>query len=357
MNLPSHGANPSHLYNASGIARPDHVLDFSVNTNPLGPPEWLKEQWGRYLHTIEEYPDPTGYKAVMSIADKFDVAYDQVLLGNGAAEIIHFIARYTAGQHAVICTPAFSEYEDACQAYGCPIEYVPVPISSWQLPIDELVEQSKKAGVIFLCTPNNPTGQSFNEKDIVSLLDQTRHSNALIVIDEAFYDFFGDESLVKYIAAYPHLAVMHSMTKMYSIAGLRIGYVISSSPIISKLKQYRPHWNVNAIALQVAEEIARDHAHAMKTREMIKGERERMKDLLEKLGFLVLPSAVNFYLLKDPQLDNQKPILHFLLERGIVLRHTENFKGLDGKWLRSAVKREKENNRLIEALKEWRNKC
>jgi threonine-phosphate decarboxylase len=357
MNLPSHGANPSHLYKASGVAKPGNVLDFSVNTNPFGPPGWLKEKWPALLHTIEDYPDPTGQKAVAAIVEQFTVSHDQILLGNGAAEIIHFIARHVAGQKAVICTPAFSEYEAACAAYSCPIEFVPVSIEKWQLPVNELAEKAVDAAVLFLCTPNNPTGQSFQEKDIISLLEKTRNLNVIIIIDEAFYDFAGDDSLVKYVNEFPHLAVMHSLTKMYAVAGLRIGYVIASETIISQLENYRPHWNMNAIALQVAEEIARDADHAAKTRAWIDNERARMKDQLEQIGFRILPSSVNFYLLKDLELDDQKPLLHFLMERGIVLRHTENFRGLDGKWLRTAVKKEQDNNRLIDALTEWRNKC
>lgn len=357
MKLPSHGANPSHLYKASGVTEPRNVLDFSVNTNPFGPPSWLKEKWPVLLHTIEDYPDPTGHKAVAAIAEQFTVAHDQVLLGNGAAEIIHFIARHAAGQKAVICTPSFSEYEDACEAYNCLIEFVPVSIDSWQLPINELVEKAAEAAVLFLCTPNNPTGQSFQEKEILLLLEKTRQLNAVIVIDEAFYDFASDDSLVKYVNEFPHLAVMHSLTKMYAVAGLRIGYVIASETIIRQLKNYRPPWNMNAIALQVAEEIACDEEHAAKTRTWIDNERTRMKAQLERLGFHILPSSVNFYLLKEPALDDQKPLLHFLMERGIVLRHTENFRGLDGRWLRTAVKKEQDNNRLIEALIEWRNKC
>ncbi|OKL36041.1 threonine-phosphate decarboxylase CobD [Domibacillus mangrovi] len=357
MNLPSHGANPSHLYKASGVTEPRNVLDFSVNTNPFGPPSWLKEKWPALLHTIEDYPDPTGRKAVAAIAEQFTVSHEQILLGNGAAEIIHFIARHAAGQKAVICTPAFSEYEDACEAYNCPVESVPVSIDNWKLPVNELIEKAVDAAVIFLCTPNNPTGQSFHEKDILSLLEKTRQSKVMIVIDEAFYDFASDDSLAKYVNEFSHLAVMHSLTKMYAIAGLRIGYVIASETIIRQLKNYRPHWNVNAIALQVAESIAGDHHHASKTRTMIDGERNRMKEQLERIGYLVLPSSVNFYLLKDPELDDQKPLLHFLMEGGIVLRHTENFYGLNGKWLRAAVKKEQDNNRLIDALIEWRNKC
>lgn len=357
MSLPSHGANPAHLYKASGVQEPERILDFSVNTNPFGSPDWLQQKWASFLHTIDQYPDPSGQKAVSAIARRFHLADGQVLLGNGAAEIIHFIARYAAGQKAVIVAPAFSEYEDACKAYGCLIEHVITDIHHWRLPVDILAEKAKDAAVLFICTPNNPTGQVFQEADIISLLERTKNSKAIIVIDEAFYDFAGDYSLVRFIDLFPHLAVMHSLTKMYAVAGLRIGYAAASATIIAKLQAYRPHWNVNSVALQVAEMIAQDFEYAPETRKRVDVERIRMKQALFKLGFQVLPSAVNFYLLKDPSLDNQRPLLEFLLQRGIVLRHTENFHGLDGKWLRSAVKQEVENNQLLAALQEWKRVC
>lgn len=355
MSLPSHGANPSHLYKASGVMKPSSVIDFSVNTNPYGPPDWLEEMWPSFFKEVEDYPDPSGQKAATSIASRFSFSPENVLLGNGAAEIIHFIARHAAGQKVVIVTPAFSEYEEACCAYGCPIEYVPVDLQNWMLPVKVLVEQAKEAAVLFICTPNNPTGQVFQKKDLVELLEKTRTFGTMIVIDEAFYDFSGDESLISEVRSFPHLAVMHSMTKMYAVAGLRIGYVAASTEIITKLKPYRPHWNVNAIALKVAEKIASDTEYAAWTRKWIDGERERMATELGEIGFTVLPSDVNFYLLKDPSLDDQKPLLQFLLEKGIVLRHTENFHGLDGRWLRVAVKKEKDNDQLLSALKEWKS--
>ncbi|WP_046174738.1 threonine-phosphate decarboxylase CobD [Domibacillus indicus] len=357
MNLPSHGANPAHLYDASGMVKPSSIIDFSVNTNPDGPPGWLKDKWPSFLELVEDYPDPSGQAAVNAIARRLALLPENILPGNGAAEIIHFIARHASGKKAVIVTPAFSEYEDACRAYGCMIDYVPVDVDSWVLPVETLEEKAKEAAVIFICTPNNPTGQVFQRKELIRLLEKTRAFGTIIVIDEAFYDFAGEDSIVSEIRPFPHLAVLHSMTKMYAVAGLRIGYIAASPEIITRLKRYRPHWNVNAIALQAAQEIASDTQYAARTRTWIREERERMMKEMKKIGFSVLPSSVNFYLLKDSSLDEQKLLLRFLLKRGIVLRHTENFHGLDGRWLRAAVKKEKENNQLLSALREWESQC
>lgn len=354
MKLPSHGANPGHLYQASGVEKPESMIDFSVNTNPYGPPCWLKETWPSLFEVVEDYPDPSGKAAKAAIAARFSIGSGNILLGNGAAEIIHFIARHAAGRKVVIATPAFSEYEDACQAYGCEIRHVPVDLENWVLPIEELAEQAKEAAVLFLCTPNNPTGQVFQREELLALLRQTRPFGTWVVVDEAFYDFDSGESLVAEIASFPHLAVLHSMTKMYAVAGLRIGYVAASQEIIHALAPYQPHWNVNAIALRTAERIAQDTVHAEQTRKWIEEERDWISIELVKAGFTVLPSTVNFYLLRDPALVDQKPLLRFLLGKGVVLRHTENFRGLDGKWLRSAVKGRAENEHLLTALKEWK---
>lgn len=355
MNLPSHGANPAHLYEASDLEKPDSIVDFSVNTNPGGPPGWLKELWPSFIKIIEDYPDPTGQAASEAIASRLLLSSENILLGNGAAELIHFIARSAAGGKVCIVTPAFSEYEEACTAYGCEISHVPVDVWNWKLPVETLVKEAENAAVLFICSPNNPTGQVFTEAEIIKLLQKTASSNTMVVIDEAFYDFAGESTITAQIQTFPHLAVLHSMTKMYAVAGLRIGYLAASGAIIEKLKPYRPHWNVNAIALQTAQHIAADHKYASETRKEMEKERERVMNNLTEMEFAVLPSAVNFYLFKDPSLGHQQPLLHYLLQKGIVLRHTENFHGLDGRWLRAAVKKEADNDILLSLLKEWKS--
>lgn len=354
MNLPSHGANPAHLYKAAQINQPERVIDFSVNVNPSGPPPWLQDNWLSFMEGVSDYPDPDGTQARRAISERYGVPVDHLMLGNGAAELIHFLGRYAAGKRVAIVTPAFSEYEDTCRAYSCPVSYVTVDEEEWVLPVNKAAEQAKNAALLFLCSPNNPVGLSFAKQDVIDLLEKTASSGVIVVIDEAFYDFAGDETMIHELSRFSHLAVLHSMTKMYAVAGIRIGFLAASPDLIAQLLPFRPHWNVNAIALQTAERIAADWDYAEQTRQWISVERRRLKELLEGIGFQVLPSHVNFYLLRDQALDRQQPLLRFLLERGIVVRHTENFHGLNGRWLRVAVRTPAENDELLRRLKEWK---
>lgn len=349
MNLPAHGANPAHLYEKMNVASPTKIIDFSVNTNPYGPPPSLKEKWNEWFSALSDYPDPEGRSLTQLLALKNGVATDQVLLGNGAAEVIQFLGQLLQGERIVIVQPAFAEYETACRAYQCDVDFVAIDEG-----VERIVEVAKEAAALFICTPNNPTGLVFQPDDFLYILDQLKESSCLVIVDEAFYDFAGDFTYATYLVNYPQLVILHSLTKMYAIAGLRIGYALASKTIIERLARFRPQWNVNALALLAAETALQDSRFVETTRQLIEEERKRMFEFLDKENFNFTRSVVNFYLLRDPSLSDQRPLLEFLLKKGLVLRHTYNYSTLNGRWLRAAVKTKEENDQLKEALLAWK---
>ncbi|WP_338753287.1 threonine-phosphate decarboxylase CobD [Bacillus sp. FJAT-52991] len=349
MNLPAHGANPAHLYEKINLAQPAQIFDFSVNTNPYGSPPSLKEKWNEWFGAVSDYPDPEGRSLTQLLARQNDVMPDQVLLGNGAAEVIQFLGQLIQGKRVVIVQPAFSEYETACRAYGCEVDFVSIDEG-----VESIVEVAKEAAALFICTPNNPTGLLFQSDDLLHILDQLQGSSCLVIIDEAFYDFAGSFTYATYLSNYPQLVILRSLTKMYAIAGLRIGYALASETIIKRLARFRPQWNVNALALLAAETALLDSTFVQTSRQWIQEEREQMFEFLEKTGFHFTRSSVNFYLLRDPNLSDQRPLLEFLLKKGFVLRHTYNYPTLNGRWLRAAVKTKEENDQLKEALLAWK---
>ncbi|KKB36028.1 threonine-phosphate decarboxylase CobD [Bacillus thermotolerans] len=353
MRLPAHGSNPDHLYKAIGLERPLDLIDFSVNTNPFGPPAAIKEHWMEWFSLVADYPDPSGASVIKKLAERNGVQEEQIVLGNGAAEIIQLLAQQWREERIVIVQPAFSEYEAACRTYGCGVEYI-FADQLGQIPVNDMIHKAEKAAAIFMCTPNNPTGMVFAREQIVEVLAKTESSGCYVVIDEAFYDFAGSDTFAELLPRYPHLLILRSLTKMYAIAGLRIGYLLSSAETASRVARLRPHWNVNTLALQAAETVLQEEAFEVRTRERIAEERERMFNFLQRESFEHTPSSVNFYLLRDPALDDQRPLFVFLLKKGIVLRHTYNYPGIEGRWLRAAVKTEEENNQLKEALLQWR---
>lgn len=355
MNWPQHGSNPQYIYKKAGIPMPEYIVDFSANINPLGPPAFVQERWGEFYRGISDYPDPFAMNLKRQIAKQVNVLKESIFIGNGGAEIIFLLGRFLSGKKVLIIQPAFSEYEKACRANGCEIFYFQLEEPDWLLNTEKIAEKLEEVDAVFLCNPNNPTGVCFPYSQIVELLEHCQQKRTYLIIDEAFYDFLEeDSSLPSLVDKYPYLIILRSMTKMFAIPGLRLGYMLANKEVVQKVAAFQPHWSVNAIALHVGEGCLENHHFVKESKRFIREERERLFAFFEQNRFAVSPSAVNFYLLRDPEVQEQKTLFTFLLRRGIVPRHTYNFPGLDGRWLRFAIKGSEENDRLMEVLTEWR---
>ncbi|GGJ99499.1 threonine-phosphate decarboxylase [Lentibacillus kapialis] len=355
MRLPAHGSNPEHLFSALGMDSPAEIIDFSVNINPLGAPAAIKHHWESWLKEIADYPDPSASELKEAISTHDGVPASHVLAGNGASELITLIARYLHGKKVLIVHPTFSEYESACSNENCTILHHIVHPPNWQLDKEALQHKIKVVDAVFFCHPNNPAGVQYDSSAIDWLIDGCERSKTLLIIDEAFYDFASSPvTSIQKAGDFSSLLVLRSLTKMYSIAGLRLGYLAGSPELLARIQKSQPQWSLNAIALKAGTLCLNDSGHSEQARSYMEAERARLLSYLSDRGFLHSPSAVNFYLFKDPSLDDQETLFLFLLRKGLVLRHTYNFPGLHGTWLRAAVKRETENNRLMEALFEWK---
>lgn len=334
---------------------PDQLLDFSVNINPLGPPAILQKKWPHWFSLIQDYPDPKAEALKKKLAEVNHIDEQFLTIGNGAAELITLIAQLLRGKKIIIIQPAFSEYEKACQAQDCQIYYHHLHEPDWELYLDSLYPKLADCDALFLCNPNNPTGIVHEEKVVRKLIAACEKMNCLLIIDEAFYDFSPSQhSYIKETRKSDKLIILRSMTKMYRVAGLRLGYLIAQPEIVRQLNKLKPHWSINAIAMQAGETCLSDTQFVQETSKYIEQERERLFTFYENYDFIISHSKVNYYLLKDPYA-NMQHLYTFLLKKGIVPRHTWNFPGLDGRWIRLAIKARKENDRLMEVLKEWRN--
>lgn len=356
MNWPEHGSNPHYLFEALNKEIPDNRVDFSANINPLGPPPLIKENWNSLLSTISDYPDPNGIELKKRIAKMEGLDENQVLIGNGGAEIIALIGRILSGKRTLIVQPAFSEYEQACRVNGAIVDFHQLTPGSWELDLDSLNKKLRDTDAVFFCNPSNPTGVYYSKPVLKELLFACKENDCLLIIDEAFYDFiYYYESLVEYIKEFPNLLIIRSMTKMFAMPGLRLGYLLADVRVIERLADYQPQWSMNAIALKAGEWCLESELYRKETIDFIVRERKRLFAFYHDLQFIVSPSETNFYLLRDPALDNQIALFQFLLDKGIIPRHTMNFPGLEGKWLRFAIKSPVENNQLMEAIVEWRS--
>lgn len=359
MKWPSHGGQPDKIKQLLNINMDSELLDFSANLNPLGPPSWLKTTLDDNYEKITRYPDPSYSNSILSIANHEGVEQDHVLLTNGGAEAIFLVAKYFENRKAVIVHPTFSEYERACKHYHIDVEEVLYKQENdFNLPIALICEKLKEKDVLFLCRPNNPTGTVIPEQDLQFLLEEGKKTETFIVLDEAFVDFLlpPTTNLSTWLASYPNLILLRSLTKLYTIPGLRIGYILARPNIITVLKDEQIPWSVNSLIDAVIPKLLEDSSFLENTRAWLNEQSKYVYEMLTKLDFYITPSQVNFYLLRDKKHPNRtEELFYYLLEHGILTRHTNNFKGLNGEFLRIAIRSKEENEQLLDVLRKWRN--
>lgn len=328
--------------------KPDDVLDFSVSTNPFGPPPGLSQALGNA--SIDRYPDSESSQLVQALAKKMDTRKDTIITGSGSTELIRLIATayFGAEDTVLIPQPTYGEYEIACQLVGAKVLKQPTAQEpKFQLNISEtadLIQRHSPRG-IFLCNPNNPTGQYLSKDEMKQILSLAKDS--LVILDEAYIAFTEDGWSSLELLGSGNLIVLRSMTKDYALAGLRLGYAISSEPIISVLKQVRPPWNVSSVAQKAGIFALEADAYLEESSTKIKMAKEFLIKALKGLGFSILPSRTNFFLVKVGKAAEFRQVL---LKKGILVRDCTSF-GLP-EYIRLAPRPMPECQQLIMAIKE-----
>ncbi|MBI3332620.1 MAG: threonine-phosphate decarboxylase [Candidatus Omnitrophica bacterium] len=319
----------------------DEILDFSADLNPLGPPPDLGVLIQEAQGQIAWYPEPT-YEEFREAAGRLHRADPAAILpGNGTADLIHLISRWRAGEDAAVAAPTFTEYERAVLANGGRIT-----------PLD-------RARLLFLCNPNNPTGTVQPREELLKVAEACERRGAFLVVDEAYMDLVEDPlrySMIRDLARFSRLIVLRSMTKSFAIPGLRVGYLAASPGIVAGLRDLQPPWPMNGLAASVgARLLERGEPFLAQTRQALKRFRDSLREDLAGLGGIrPSPSSANFFLcrLEDPGWSNRR-LADQLKERGILIRSCDDFTGLEpGRFIRVAVRRREENERLVGALRE-----
>ncbi|KPQ23753.1 MAG: threonine-phosphate decarboxylase [Halomonas sp. HL-48] len=357
---PSHGGQAEALLAHFGLPATHRLDDFSANLNPLGPPAWVRDWLTQQLAGLERYPAPDYSAARHAIASHHQLRPEQVLLTNGGAEAIFLAAALHAWQRAAIITPSFGEYARACCAHRLSIVEIALPAPDFDLDVDTLLARLNDIDVLFLCRPNNPTATLIDTSTMEILLDYTAWAGCRVVVDEAFIDMVSDTqqavSLVPLLDRYPHLIVLRSMTKFYTLPGLRLGYLLADEATIHAAQTHQPPWSVNHLAAELVAPLLADGAFTRRTQRWLASERRPMEQALAQLGLEVVPSQACFFLLRpDAELRavgiSSDVLFERLLRQGVLVRHTHNFTGLDGDWLRVALRDAPANHRLVSVLK------
>ncbi len=330
-----HGANPFKVYSNFGIEVPSQVVDFSTNTNVLE----SNISFDLNLKEVAEtYPCDDSVDLVAAIAKNENVLEENVLVTNGINEVIYLLLSKEKGLKVGILGPSYPEYEKAAKAYNHEV-----------LTFKDLSEV-KAVDIIFICNPNNPTGSYISNQTLERFAKA--NEDTLVIIDESYRDFVEDVEIAIDVKSNKNVVLLRSLTKIYHLSGLRVGFILSHEKNIQAVKSIQPTWSVNGVAQLVALRFISDKTFVKKTKMYYAKETKKLVQAIEDLGFETRPTKVNFFLVK---VEDDERIIRYLLKQGIVVRHTRNYPFLSGDYIRVACKKEEENQLLINALRGFIN--
>ncbi len=350
---PRHGGDLTLAHNT--FSR-DQLIDFSANMNPLGPPQAAWQAILEHLPDIVHYPDPYARRLKTALAEHLGVDPANLALGNGSIELIYLLPRAFPCATALLPAPGFSEYDYAVRLSSCQCRYVYLQPPDYTWDLEALREEVSQGGLIFLCNPNNPTGTLLSRSDLESLLT-ILPASALLVMDEAFIDFVSDRqdrTLAPRAVKDPRLLVLGSLTKFFALPGLRLGYLAGTQERINRLAAFVPPWNINSLAQAAGMAALKDHEYFKKYRDYFLQARQLIFEALSAIpGLNTQPPTANFIFCRlGPGLPNAPRLVELMGRRGFLLRDCSNYRGLNDRCLRLAVRRRQNNLDLAAALKE-----
>lgn len=324
------------------------TLDFSVNVNPLGIPEKAKEALHQAVDLCGRYPDMKAENLKKAVGEMLAIPEEYLLFGNGASELFMAVAHGIKAKKIILPVPSFYGYEYAAKATGSKIIYYEMnQKNSFALTkeIDHILTED--TDILFLANPNNPTGHLLPQETLKFLLHRCKDKGITVLLDECFIEFAGSQfSMVSQIEEFDNLMIIRAFTKIFSIPGVRLGYLICKNPLIlTKIACQLPEWNLSCFAQEAGCACAKETDFIQKTIDYIAMERQFLEQGLLQKGFQIFPSTANFILLYS-----EEPLYEKLLAKGILIRDCGNFRGLKKGFYRIAVKTRKENEILLESL-------
>lgn len=318
------------------------VSNFSSNVYNRIDHSGLYQRLNERLSTICSYPEPMPYSLESEIARRYSLTPRQVCVTNGATEAIYLIAQVFQGRISAVLGLTFSEYADACRVHRHKVK----PFYS----LDALPEDAE---LVWICNPNNPTGEVRNKEDLKALVDS--HPDKLFIFDQS-YEYFTLKSLlgIKEAASFPNVILLHSMTKQYAIPGLRVGYFTASEGLTDDVRCRRMPWSVNSLAIEAAKYLLEEGDGISADFPQLLAERERLTNLLLATGMLEIWPTDTHYMLIKLRMGKAAALKDFLaVNHGILIRDASNFEGLDERFFRIATQTPEENDKLVKAISEW----
>lgn len=342
------------MYNGHGgdIYSYGDITDFSANINPLEMPTEIADAVLSGVQSLGSYPDWSCRELRGKIAQKLGCAAEDVICGNGAADLIFSIAYAYRPKKALLVSPCFAEYEAALRAIDAEIVYHELSADNDFALTDAFEKQlTADLDITFLCVPNNPTGAVIDKERLTKIADICAENHILFVLDECFNEFLEmpeKYSMLDNISGREQLVILKSFTKMFALAGMRLGYAVSCNyALFEKIYSVRQPWTVSTLAQRAGLAALEQTAFVTAARKYLQEERKYLAEELEALGCRVFEGYANFiffYAAED--------LKERLLQKGFLIRDCGNYRGLTRGYYRIAVKLHEDNVRLIEAVKE-----
>ena len=319
------------------------VSNFSSNVYNRVDHSGLYRYLGERMDTVCSYPEPMPYSLEKEIARHCSLeSAGQVCVTNGATEAIYLIAQAYQGRTSAVWMPTFSEYADACRVHRHTVK----PFYS----LDRLPEE---VDLVWICNPNNPTGEVRDKKQLLELIGS--HPDKLFILDQS-YEYFTTKVLLsaREAVSFPNVILIHSMTKQYAIPGLRVGYFIACEGVASDIRSRKMPWSVNSLAIEAANYLLKEGEAISADISALLTERDRLIEKLLATGIVEIWPTDTHYMLVKLRMGKAANLKEYLAtEHGILIRDASNFEGLDERFFRIATQTPEENDQLVEAIGSW----
>lgn len=339
------GLFPEDLTEKYGIPASE-VINLGSNENPHPPPPTLLEEISSTLKEINRYPHPSYRTLKEKIADYVDLDESYISVGAGASELLDNICKIFLDplDKVVVPIPTYMLYILLAMLRETQVRFVETEDSDFQIDAETLIEASKDAKMIFMGSPNNPTGTTISSGLLEILLDSI---DGIVVLDETYHEF-SDVSAIELVETYNNIVIVRSMSKYFSLAGLRIGYSISNSKVAEAIERIRLPFSISRPAIKGALKALEEKEYFHRIRDKILSERDRLFHELRRFSFIkAFPSQANFILIKVLRKPFDRSLTEFFAERGIIVRGLMGLLGLSGEYIRVSVGKPKENSAFI----------
>lgn len=338
-------------YHGGDIYRNQIRLDFSVNTNPLGMPDPVKEALHQAVEKAENYPDIRAQALSAAVTEQLQVQKEQLVFGNGASELFHAVLHAIKPSKILIPVPSFLGYEEAAKAIDCEVIFYEMKKEENFCLTDRILDVlDENISLVFLANPNNPVGNLVEPELIFQIAEKCRQCDIMLVLDECFMELTGKEqtySFLKRLDEFPNVVVIRAFTKLYAIPGVRLGYLVCEKNLAEKIRLQLPEWNLSVFAQRAGVAAIKEQEYIARAVVCIQTQRQFLLEELQAAGCSVFDSDADYLLFYS-----EMPLYELFLQRGILIRDCSNFRGLQRGYYRIAVKSEEQNRMFAEVLRE-----